>query len=198
MAVSSRVGQKKMVRIDFNLLPDEYQKRFRLKNVHVLFILVGLGLIFNLLLFQAKANINERSLLLNKQLRTTQSENKKLSDQQNQANEIKANIEKDRSLLAQKKDDFDLFASKKLSWTVLLNTITDSPGITLTSLSQRGNSITLKGSAPSINFIQDYINYLNSSGLYSQISLFTELRSRTEVSFILSLTVKIPDKKNPG
>ncbi len=195
MSVSSKVA-KKRVSIDLNLLPDEYQRRFRLRPGHVLFVLVGLGLIFNLLLFQARAQVNERTSLLESQLRTTQTENRKLSEQQNQAGELKSGIEKNKGLLAQKKGDYDFFVGRKLSWTVLTNTITDPPGITLGSLSQRGNGITLKGSAPAIALIQDYINYLNASDLFSDISLFTELKSRNEISFIINLKVKINEKAN--
>lgn len=198
MTVSLKATHKKRLRIDFNLLPDEYQRRFQLRAVHVLFLLVALGLIFNLILFQAGTGVKERTRILNNQLRTTQSENNKLSEQQNQAREIKANIEKNKSLLIQKKEDYDSFTRQKLSWTVLVNTITDSPGITLSSLSQRGDAITLKGSSASIIFIQDYINYLNSSNLFSEISLFTELKSRTEIAFIISLKVKINEKNKPG
>ena len=196
MAVSSKVAKKK-VRIDFNLLPEEYQRRFRLRTIHVLFLLMGLGLIFNLLLFQAKADVNERTLLLNKQLKTTQNENKKLSETQSQVNDVKGNIEKNNSILTQKKADFDFFTGQKISWAILFDTVTGSPGITLISLSQRGNAVTLKGSAPGINFIQDYINYLNSSELFSEISLFTELKSRTEIAFTVNLKVKNSDKKRP-
>lgn len=198
MTVSLKATHKKRLRIDFNLLPDEYQRRFQLRAVHVLFLLVALGLIFNLILFQAGTGVKERTRILNNQLRTTQSENNKLSEQQNQAGAIKANIEKNKSLLIQKKEDFDSFTRQKLSWTVLVNTITDAPGITLSSLSQRGDAITLKGSSASIIFIQDYINYLNSSNLFSEISLFTELKSRTEIAFIISLKVKINEKNKPG
>lgn len=191
MVASAKAVHKKKVKIDFNLLPDEYQRRFRLKTPHVLLILLGLGLVFNIVLYQAKKDLNEQSLLLNRQLRTTQNENKKLVERQSQAKDLKAGIEKAKLALAQKKDDFQAFQAQKKSWTTLVNTVTKAPDISLASLSQRGDSIVLKGSASNIIFIQDYINYLYSSGLFSEASPFTELKSRSEIAFIINLKVKL-------
>lgn len=198
MAVLSRASKSRKIRVNFNLIPDEYQSKFRLKRIHILVFLVGIGLIFNLFLYQAKTDVSGRTVLLNRQLKTTQNEVKKLSDSKAQAVDLKNSIEKTKNLVAQKQEDFSVFRNQKLTWTVIINAITESPGVTLESFSQRGNAIMLKGSTQTIGFIQEYVNNLNSTGLFSDISLFTELKSGTDIVFIINIKVKISANKKPG
>lgn len=190
MAVSSKAARQKKVKIDLNLLPEEYQKRVHLGPGHVLLFLIVLGLIFNIVLFRAKSEIAGQVSLLNKQFRTAQTQTRNLAEQGNQAKELLAQIEKNKSLLNQKKQDFDAFQSQKISWPVIVEAVTYTPDISLSSFSQKDKGIIIKGSARDVASIESYISFLTSRDLFSEIFLDAELKPGAEIAFSLDLEIK--------
>jgi len=172
-----------MKNIDINILPQEFRAKplvdSRTFALIVLVVLLGFGCFY---FVQAKMSAQNEIATLEDSIATMQQQTTALTTNQEAQNLIKSIND-----LKTSQQHFTSFVASKVLWGYALEDVYGlvPKGVSITAITQKGNSMEIKGTASDYTDVAEFGRALNNDAKFS----LTGLPAFSDLSFTLSISV---------
>ncbi len=150
---------------DINLLPQEYrQPILSRRQIGVIFLIVVL-LVGTLVIYQSKSSTSAEIVSLETEMNEVQGQLESLEGKEEEAQRLQDQTEEARQQLEQIKQAEGLISSRKVNWASFISYFfgSQTPEITLKSVSTAESGFVLKGSSAPPNAVWDYYKNLSDT-----------------------------------
>lgn len=159
--------------IDLNILPEQYRPR-RVPASTIILWLVAIGFAFLLIAFNfLSANIREDIIRLEADLQAAQEDLDTVSTPAPEVQELMNTLAQVQESASELQEAYPTIVAGRMDWAAVMAVISnyDPAQLTLTSITQADNQITLKGRATDNSAVFSYVDALEASGLFSRVDL---------------------------
>ena len=177
-------------KIDLDLLPDEYKPRKVSRVTTVLVIVVVVMVCLAGLLFFLKSNADGKIESLEDELVTVTADYNGAVKLVKEGKALQDQIDAAESKLEGIEEDYVIYKEDLIVWSVIIKEIDDAiPGtrLSLKSITQNGDSITLKGTANEDSYIWNYATNLEEKEYFGNVTPTSIVSTGASSSFTITM-----------